>query len=93
MRSGAYAAEAHVLRDDPDDVETANRLGKALAELDDFASAADAYERPLAVDATNVIARKNLARSGEHGEAAVYGQPGNPTDKIDGDEPEEEEEA
>ena len=54
-----------LLKDDPDDVEAANRLGKALTELDDVAGAIEAYERARAVDPTNAIARKNLARLGE----------------------------
>ena len=61
------AAEANraLLDDDPQDVETANRLGKALTELDDLAGAADAYGRALTIDAANSIARKNLDRLGE----------------------------
>jgi hypothetical protein len=51
-----------LLEDDPDDVEAANRLGKALTELGDVASAIEAYERARAIDPTNAIARKNLAR-------------------------------
>ncbi len=54
-----------LLEDDPDDVEAANRLGKALTELDDVAGAIEAYERARAIDPTNAIARKNLARLSE----------------------------
>lgn len=54
-----------LLEEDVDDVEASNRLGKALAELDDVAGAAEAYERALALDATNAIARRNLARLSE----------------------------
>jgi hypothetical protein len=51
-----------LLDEDPADVESANRLGKALTELGDIAGAIEAYERAVAIDQTNAIARKNLAR-------------------------------
>lgn len=51
-----------LLDEDGRDVETANRLGKALTELGDVPAAIEAYEYALSVDATNAIARKNLAR-------------------------------
>ncbi len=51
-----------LLEDDPNDVEAANRLGKALTELGDTAGAITAYERAIAIDSTNAIARKNLAK-------------------------------
>lgn len=57
------AAENRSLLDEfPDDIEAANRLGKALTELGDFDGAAEAYQQTLAVDATNVIAKRNLQR-------------------------------
>lgn len=57
------AAENRALLDEfPDDIEAANRLGKALTELGDFDGAAEAYQRTLAMDGTNVIAKRNLAR-------------------------------
>lgn len=57
------AAENQSLLDEfPDDLETANRLGKALTELGDLDGAAAAYQRSLALDSTNVIARRNLGR-------------------------------
>ena len=61
------AAEVNraLLDDDPQDVEAANRLGKALTELNDLAGAADAYQHALSIDAANAIARKNLARLGD----------------------------
>jgi hypothetical protein len=43
-------------------VEAANRLGKALTELDDLAGAEEAYVAALAIDSANSIARKNLGR-------------------------------
>ncbi len=51
-----------LLEDDPADVEAANRLGKALTELGDMNGAIGAYEQAIKIDATNAIARKNLAR-------------------------------
>jgi tetratricopeptide (TPR) repeat protein len=58
-----------LLEDDPNDVEAANRLGKALTELGDTAGAIEAYEQALKIDATNAIARKNLARLDEQRKA------------------------
>ena len=46
----------------PDDMEAANRLGKALTEIGDLDGAAAAYQRTLDLDSTNVIARRNLTR-------------------------------
>lgn len=51
-----------LLQEEPDDIETANRLGKALTELGDLLDAAGAYARTLEIDPTNAIARKNIAR-------------------------------
>lgn len=59
-----------LLKEQPDDVETANRLGKALTEVDDYEGAAKAYAQALGADPANPIARKNLARlSGLKGKA------------------------
>lgn len=58
----AAAENRALLDEDKADVESANRLGKALTELGDIPGAIEAYEHALAVDATNAIARKNLAR-------------------------------
>lgn len=44
------------------DTDAFNRLGKALAELGMNAEALDAYEHALALDATNRIAERNVAR-------------------------------
>ena len=46
----------------PKDVETSNRLGKALMELGDWAAAAEAFQRTLQLAPTNAIAKKNLER-------------------------------
>jgi tetratricopeptide (TPR) repeat protein len=46
----------------PDDVDTLNRLGKALMELGQYADARDQYQRASKVDPSNGIAAKNLVR-------------------------------
>jgi len=63
-REWERAAEANrvLLAEMPNDLEAANRLGKALTELDDLAGAIEAYELALRIDPANGIARKNLAR-------------------------------
>jgi len=58
----AAKANRALLKEDPEDVETANRLGKALTELEDYAGALSAYAQALSADPTNMIARKNLDR-------------------------------
>ena len=44
------------------DVETWNRLGKAMLESDDRDAAREAFETALSLSPSNVIARKNLGR-------------------------------
>src|SRR5919106_6222969 len=44
------------------DIDTYNRLGKALAELGRSDEALDAYEQALERDATNRIAKRNADR-------------------------------
>ena len=51
-----------LLADSPDDVEAANRLGKALSELGRYSEARDAFQQALALSPTSIIARKNLDR-------------------------------
>ncbi|MDA0351661.1 MAG: tetratricopeptide repeat protein [Chloroflexi bacterium] len=69
---GAAAANSAILDDFPDDIEAANRLGKALTELGQPKKAIDAYQRALAIDSFNSIARKNLERL-EAADAAAKG--------------------
>lgn len=45
-----------------EDVDTFNRLGKALMELGRYSDAHDAYQQALRITPTNSIARKNVAR-------------------------------
>ncbi len=63
-RRWKLAAEENraLLSEDPDDLEAANRLGKALTELGQVKAALGAYRRTLTIDSTNAIARKNLER-------------------------------
>jgi tetratricopeptide (TPR) repeat protein len=51
-----------LLKEDPRDVEAANRLGKALTELGQKKQAIEAYRQALTIDPVNPIARKNLTR-------------------------------
>ena len=58
----AVAANRKLLEKYPDDVETCNRLGRALTETGEYAEARKAYEQTLALDPFNMIAKKNLGR-------------------------------
>ena len=71
-RQWERAAEANraLLAELPNDLEAANRLGKALTELEDFSGAIEAYEQALTIDPANAIARKNLTRLQELQQAA-----------------------
>jgi tetratricopeptide (TPR) repeat protein len=46
----------------PNDIDSLNRLGKALMELGRYNEAKKAYRKALELDLTNQIARKNLER-------------------------------
>ena len=46
----------------PNDIDSFNRLGKALMELGRYNEAKKAYKKALELDLTNQIARKNLER-------------------------------
>lgn len=46
----------------PDDVEAANRLGKALTELGRIGEAREAYQNAIRHDPANIIALRNLER-------------------------------
>jgi hypothetical protein len=58
----AVAVNRSILSLQPNDVDTWNRLGKALMELGRYLEARDAYKRALELDAVNNIARRNLER-------------------------------
>jgi hypothetical protein len=51
-----------ILEHFPDDVDTLNRLGKALMELGQYAESRDSYFRATKADPSNGIAAKNLVR-------------------------------
>jgi tetratricopeptide (TPR) repeat protein len=58
----AAALNRQILEQFPDDVDTLNRLGKALMELGQYAESRDQYARATKADPSNGIAAKNLAR-------------------------------
>ena len=58
----AVAANRKLLEKYPDDVETCNRLARALVEIGEYAEAKKTYEQTLALDPFNMIAKKNLGR-------------------------------
>lgn len=58
----AVDANKSILEQFPDDVETYNRLGRALVELGEHAEAKKAYGRTIELDPFNNIAKKNLKR-------------------------------
>ena len=66
----AAAENRALIQEYPDDLEAANRLGKALQELGDLEGAAEAYQKTLELDATNIIAKRNLTRIEEFQAAA-----------------------
>ncbi len=69
----AIAANKSILELFPDDVETHNRLGRALMEVGEYAAARKAYGRTLELDRRNNIARKNLDRLSHLGKKARKG--------------------
>jgi hypothetical protein len=58
----AVQQNEEILGDDPDNLEAANRLGKALTELGKTEDAIAAYGRALEIDPSNSIAKKNIQR-------------------------------
>lgn len=67
----------------PRDIDSLNRLGKALTELGRYADARSAYTRALGLDTNNTIARKNLKRLETLNEAAA--PPAESRQKVDPD--------
>src|SRR5688572_2066052 len=63
---GQWAEAAQINREIiesfPSDVDSFNRLGKAMTELGRYGEAKDAYEKAIEIDPLNSIARKNLTR-------------------------------
>ena len=58
----AAATNESILKDFSQDVDAANRLGKAYSELNKARKAIKAYELALEIDKFNQIARRNLER-------------------------------
>ena len=58
----AVGLNRQILETSPNDVDTWNRLGKALLELGRLREARDAYQKSLELDPVNTIARRNLDR-------------------------------
>ncbi|MCH7718438.1 MAG: tetratricopeptide repeat protein [Chloroflexi bacterium] len=58
----AVRANRAIIKIFPNDVDSYNRLGKALMELNRYRDAKKAYKKALVLDASNRIAKKNLER-------------------------------
>lgn len=58
----AVTLNRSILEVQPEDVDTWNRLGKALLELGRYREAHDAYAKSLELDPVNSIAKRNLER-------------------------------
>ena len=66
----AVAINRLILKDFPRDLETYNRLGKALSELGRNREAKQAFQRALKISPNNMIAQKNLERLKRLGDEA-----------------------
>ena len=65
----AVTANRYIIQHFPEDVDSYNRLGKAFTELGRYGEAREAYGKALALEPSNIIAKKNLTRlSGMHEE-------------------------
>ena len=60
--SEACQANRQILQLCPNDVDTLNRLGKALLELGRYTEAGDAFEQAITFSPYNSITKKNLER-------------------------------
>ena len=60
--SEAVAINREILNSLPDNVESLNRLGKALIELNQFDEALEAFTKVLSINPGNTIAAKNINR-------------------------------
>ena len=58
----AVSVNQEVLDIFPDDVESLNRLGKALSELGHYSDARQAFQKAVDISPSNTIAKKNLER-------------------------------
>lgn len=60
----AIALNEQILKEEPTDIDTLNRLAFAYTIIGNTKEAKDAYQRVLAIDPTNPIALKNLKKLG-----------------------------
>lgn len=58
----AYRENLKLLEENPDDLETINRIGYSLIRLGKFRKAREYYQKVISIDKTNPIATKNLKR-------------------------------
>ena len=70
-----------MLRDFPEDLETLNRLGKALSELGRNKEAKETFQNVLQMSPHNSIARKNLDRLASLGDDDITQLPSPPNNK------------
>lgn len=60
--TSAIKLNEEILKDNPDDINTLNRLGFAMLSIGNIKSAKNVYERVLSLDMKNPIAIRNLKR-------------------------------
>lgn len=58
----AYKINSQLLEENPDDIDTLNRLAFSLIKLSKFKQAKEAYQKVIQLDKTNPIATKNLKK-------------------------------
>jgi len=58
----AYKINFRLLEENPEDIDTLNRLAFSLIKLSKFKQAKDAYQKVIQLDKTNPIATKNLKK-------------------------------
>ncbi len=73
--SEAVAVNKSLIHDFPGDLESYNRMGRALTELGRIEEAREAFRQVLAVSPNNTIARKNLDRLDQLGDNLPRQQP------------------
>lgn len=65
-----------ILQEDPNDIDTLNRLGFALSSLGNIKEAKDVYQKVLSLDLQNPIALRNLKRLSNGNNTQVKAQNG-----------------
>ena len=80
----AVLVNRSILTDFPEDLETYNRLGKALSELGRNREATEAFQRAIGISPHNTIAKKNLDRLSRLGDETprAGGRGGTPPDAF-----------